>query len=192
MSKITIAPEHQEIEVRFLEINAEAIKQKLEELGAEDLGDELLEEVIFYDQDRTWLDERRFIRLRTRKGKTTLTYKQHHASTATDTEEIEFEVSDSSKAEAFLEKLGYHAFRHQQKKRHSYQFGEAEIDIDTWPQIPTYLEIEGSSEDVLRTTAEMLGLEWGDAVFEDARKIIEGRYNIPVSQMTWFTFERFE
>jgi len=66
------------------------------------------------------------------------------------------------------------------------------VEIDTWPKIPTYVELEGDSEQVLRDTAQKLGFDWADAVTDNPRKVIEERYHIPVGQMTWFTFGRFE
>jgi len=66
------------------------------------------------------------------------------------------------------------------------------VDIDTWPRILSYVELEGPSEDKLKETAKLLGFDWNNAVFYDARSIIEKNYNIPVGKMRWFTFDRFE
>lgn len=184
--------EHQEIEVRFLEIDKDKLIQKLRELKAEDKGEDLLEEIIIYDKALTWRDSLKFLRLRTQKGKTVLTYKHHFEHSAEGTEEIEFEVGDAKKAEAFLERLGFVAYRHQQKKRHTFELSGVTIDIDTWPRIPTYVEFEGESEAQLKETAQALGLNWKDVVLVSAREVIENYYKIPVGRMTWFTFDRFE
>lgn len=184
--------EVKEIEVRFLEVDKESLVRKLIELGAEDLGESVLEEMIFYDADRKWPDEHKFIRLRKIGDVTKLTYKHNLEQTIDSATEIEVEVSDIHKAEALLVKTGLIAFRHQQKKRHSFNIGGVTIDIDTWPRIPTYVELEGPSEEALRDMAKKLGFDWKEAVFDDARLIIENRYNIPVSDMQWFTFDRFE
>ena len=66
------------------------------------------------------------------------------------------------------------------------------IDIDTWPKIPPYVELEGESEVALKHVAQDLGLDWKNAVFENARVVIETRYNIPLSTLRWFTFDRME
>ena len=58
-------PENREIEVRFLEIDKAALIARLKELGAHDHGEELLEEIIFYDKDLKWRDvENKRVRLR--------------------------------------------------------------------------------------------------------------------------------
>lgn len=184
--------EHREIEARFLEIDKGALVKKLEALGAKDLGETLLEEIIFYGPQAEWLHERRFARLRKSGNKATLTYKHHDRIAADGAEEIELEVSDIKKAEAFLAKIGFPPYRRQEKKRHKLQLDGITIDIDTWPRIPTYVELEGQSEEALKDVARKLGFDWASAIFHDARYIIENHYHIPVGTMRWFTFDRFE
>lgn len=186
---------NKEIEVRFLEINKPLLVKKLQELGAQDHGDDLIEEVIFYDKDYKWRDIGKFVRLRKNKESIVLAYKHHQSDqseTLNDVEEIEFGVTDNNKAELFLEKLNLVAYRHQQKKRHTFILDEVTIDIDTWPKIPTYVELEGFSELAIKEVAKKLDLDWKNVVFENARTVIEQRYHIPVGTMKWFTFNKFE
>lgn len=184
---------HREIEVRFLDIDEEALRERLNRLGAIDVGEDCLEEIIFYDKSLRWRDtEGRFVRLRKTRRAVILSYKHHQMHTADGTEEIEVTVSDLRKTELVLERIGLTAYRHQQKKRHTFEFDGVTIDIDTWPRVPTYVELEGPSEDALQRVAHSLALDWNTAVFENARVVIEQRYKIPVGRLRWFTFERFE
>ena len=181
-----------ETEVRFLEIDKDTLVARLKELGAEDSGEQMLEEVIIYDKDLAWLMEKRFIRLR-RSGNTTLiTYKQHAANPEDGAHELEFEISDMDAAADLLGEIGFSFQRRQQKKRHTLRLGEVTFDIDTWPRVPTYVEIEGPSMKILKEAAEMIGLDWKNVVYEDAKDIIEKKYGIAVGTMRWFTFDRFE
>lgn len=185
--------EHKEIEVRFLEINKDDLVNRLKELDAEDLGEDLLEEVIFYDRELKWKDSgKKFVRIRKANGKIILTYKCQDRECIDGTEEVEFEVSSFAKAEVLLERIGLIPFRHQQKKRHKFMLGDVTIDIDTWPKIPTYVELEGESEEDLKKAAEKIGLDWKDVTHQHPRTIIEQKYNVPVGDMKWFTFDRFE
>lgn len=185
--------EFKEIEVRFLEIDKDALIAKLRELGAEDLGEDLLDEKIIYDKELTWRDGvRKILRMRTRKGRTMLTYKHRIETSAEGTEEIEFEVQDTVAAEALLERLGYEMYRAQQKLRHSFHLGEVIVDIDTWPRIPTYVELEGPSVEALQEAAALLGLDWKNVELRNPRRIIEDDYGIPVGNMRWFTFDKFD
>ena len=184
--------ETKEIEVRFLEIDKEDLVKKLLALGAKDLGEVMLEEVIFYDQECKWRDENKFIRLRKSGEKIKITYKQNREQKIDSAVEIEFEVSDMKKAEALLEKTGLIGYRHQQKLRHIFELGDVTIDIDTWPRVPPYVELEGPSEEAIKETAQKLGLNWADVVLEDAGYVLDRKYGIPVTNMRWFTFDRFE
>ncbi|MEK7192784.1 MAG: CYTH domain-containing protein [Patescibacteria group bacterium] len=181
-----------EIECRFLEIDKEALVKKLFELGAVDHGETMLEETICYDPELKWLDEQKFVRLRKTGDKTHLAYKHHQEHSVDGAYEIEFEIGDYEKAELLLEKIGLLPYRHQQKKRHTFQLNGVTVDIDTWPQIPAYVEIEGESESALKKVADLLGLNWETANFHNARFVIENIYKIPVGTLRWFTFERVE
>ncbi len=181
-----------EIECRFLEIDKDALIAKLRELGAKDEGEKMLEETMFYDKDLTWKKQNRFIRVRSNGVKHGVTYKEHQTHEVDGSFELELAIDDFKNAEVFFEKIGFSLARRQQKKRHTFKLGEVTIDIDTWPRIPTYVEIEGTSEDDLKKTAELLGLDWKDADFHNAGWIIMNKYNIPVIDLKYFTFDRFE
>lgn len=184
--------EHTEIEVRFLDIDKPSLVKMLGDLGADDHGEVMLEEAIVYDKDLKWPEEGRFVRLRKSGDVTKITYKEHSVNVKDGAREVEFEVEDLDKGVYFLEKIGLLPFRRQQKKRHTFHLGEVVIDIDTWPRIPTYVELEGPSHESLKEVADKLGLAWDDAVYEDARHVIEKIYGVPVGSMRWFTFDRFE
>lgn len=196
----TVLPPHsqmsnlnnREIECRFLEIDQEVLGSKLLGLGALDRGESVLFETIFYDPELKWRDEQKYVRLRRTGDQTVLTYKSHERHTVDGSLEIEFGIDGHEKAEAFLEKIGLRAFRRQEKRRHTFELGQVTFDIDTWPRIPAYVELEGPSEAALRAAAMSLGLDWTKAEFHNARWVIENIYRIPVGNMKWFTFDKFE
>ncbi len=175
-----------------MEIDKDALVKKLLELGAQDDGETMLEETIIYDRELKWRDEQRFIRLRKIGSKTILTYKEHKLHTIDGVYELESEVSDLKNTETILEKIGLKTHRHQQKKRHTLQLNGVTFDIDTWPRIPTYVELEGESEAKIKDAAAAVSLDWNKVEFHDARWVIENIYKIPVGQLQWFTFDRFE
>lgn len=183
---------HNEIEARFLAIDKTATIAKLKSLGAEDKGEVTLREVILYDRELKWPDEGRFVRIRSYNGTTILTYKQNKAQTIDSAREIEFAIPDAALAEQFLECTGLIAFRHQEKKRHTFVLDGVTVDIDTWPRVQPYAELEGKSEEDIKAAAIKIGFTWGEAVYDDARAILQNRYNIPLGAMRWFTFDRFE
>lgn len=186
---------YKEIEVRFLDIDQETLVRKLTEAGAVDRGEDILRETIFYDQAGEFKNAHKFIRIREGKAGTTLTYKYHRSggkdiTAVDDVDEIETDISDPHAMKKLLEALGFEAYRQQEKRRHSFVLGEVLIDIDEWPGVPAYVELEGTSEATLRQTAEKLGLSWSAAYFGSARDAIEKVYGIPVSDYHYFTFKK--
>lgn len=185
--------ENREIEVRFWEVDKEALIARLHDLKAEDLGEDFLEEVIFYDKELKWQSEhKKIVRIRKTKDGIFLTFKHKDNDSNLDIKEIEFGISSIEQAVKFLEEIGLVAYRRQQKKRHKFRLGEGIVDIDTWPSVPTYVEFEGPSEEALKEVSAKLGFGWKDAVFDSPRFIIENRYKIPVSRLHYFTFEKTE
>lgn len=175
-----------------MEIDKNFVVKKLIELGAEDLGETMLEEVIIYDKDLKWKNDCKLMRIRKKHDSTHLTFKHHNNTDAGEAVEIEVKIDDMNKAIDLLKAIGYVPFRRQQKKRHTLKAFDVTFDIDTWPKLPPYIEVEGPSLEHLKKAAEKIGFDWSKAVFKDARWVIEQIYKIPVSELTWFTFDRFE
>ena len=66
-----------------------------------------------------------------------------------------------------LKELGYEAKGFQENRRIQYNLNGVEIDIDSWPYIPTYLEIEGPSEEAVYNTVKALGFKKSDCTTLD-------------------------
>jgi len=184
-----------EIEVKFLEIDVPAVQTKLAAVGAENLGEDLLEEVIFYDKDLVWVKERdqynRFVRLRRNRKGVFLTYKNLPAGQDYATE-LETVVGDLEAMKTVLENVGLVAARYQQKKRHSYKLDGVAVDVDTWPQIPSYIELEGPDEAAIKAVAQKLGFDWSQGVFDTASGVISKQYHLNVWDLKYFTFDKVE
>ncbi|HBY20124.1 MAG TPA: adenylate cyclase [Clostridiales bacterium] len=117
-------------------------------------------------------------RLRTNGKKTTLTIKEVHADTVDGTNEIEVEVSDFEATNKILEKLGYNYKNYQENKRVSYKLDGVMVEIDSWPLIPTHLEIEGKNAEEVYQVAEKLGYKKEDTTTLGITGIYEQVYNI--------------
>lgn len=184
---------NREIEVKFLEIDKEALIKKLRELGAKDLGEDNLKEAIFYDKEGKWqYDEVKFVRIRQTSKGIFVTFKHKEVHGVTGTKEIEFTANDFQKVKDFLLEVGLVFFREQEKKRHKFLLDEVTVDIDSWPGIPTYVEIEGPSEEAIKEAAVKLDFDWTKAEFGLAHDVIEGKYKVPVRSFRYFTFEKQE
>ena len=177
-----------EYEVRVLEINHEDLVKKLEELNAE-FKFEALQQRYVYDlkpkQDNKW------IRLRTDGTKTTLTIKDLQAKTIDGTKELEIVVDDFDKTNQILEELGYKNRGFQQNKRTQYILDEVEIDLDRWPLIPEYMEIEGPSIEAVYETLDKLGINKDKIVTLDVASIYD-HYGFDGEHLADLNFEMEE
>ena len=176
-----------EIETRFLDIDKNQLAQKLAALGAADKGEEKLEEIIFHAADMSWVGKRKFVRLRKKKDRTVLTYKENIGQTVDSAQEIELEVSDLEKCSEFLGKLGLKPMRQLEKYRHTFELDGVTIDIDSWPNIPPYVEIEGPSVESLRAVCEKLDMDWEKRFDGDAREVFR-KYGYDLDNITVITF----
>lgn len=157
-----------EYEVRVLEIDVEKLIHRLEKLGAKKVGDWNQRRYV-YDIDSN--SKSRWIRLRTNGQNTTLTYKEIREQTVDGTQEIEFEVENFDTVNEFLQKVGFLNGRYQENHRIRYMLNDVELDIDTWPMIPTYLEIEAQNEQQIYDMIKLLELENEKITAEDVVEV---------------------
>lgn len=164
---------HLEIEATFVEIDKEKLREKLKTLGAELVAPErLMRRVVFK------LQEDCFIRVRDEGNRIVMTYKRHHSDTITGTEEINVEVSDYEDTIAILKAGGLEPKSDEDSYRESWTLGGVEIDIDTWPWIPTYVEIEGETPEKVAEVAEKLGFKMGDAIYGSVDAVYKLYYDV--------------
>lgn len=115
----------------------------------------------FHNNSKKW------IRVRQTNDKTTIAVKHILADNGTGLQqmlETEIEVPSIKEANGLLEALGYSYKSYQEKERITYVLDEYELDIDTWPGIPTYVEVEGKSEEDLENILNKLGYSMKDTI----------------------------
>ena len=169
---------HTEYEVRILEIDVEDVKKRLEKVHATFEWDHLQRRYVY---DFIPKIDGKWIRLRTNGDKTTLTIKNLVSSEIDGTQELEIEVDNFERCNLILKELGYESKGYQENRRIQYDMNGVEVDIDSWPLIPTYLEIEGPSEESVYNTVEALGFKREDCTTEDVDSLYK-RYGHDLSK----------
>lgn len=150
-----------EIEAQFLDINKEAMRAKLAEIGAKLEKPEVLMRRVVFD-----IGKNTFARVRDEGNKIVMTYKNvDNNQSILGTKEVNIEVSDYGDAILLLKSCGLRQKSHEESKREIWRLGEVEICIDTWPWLPPFMEIEGPTEDSVWDTAKKLGLSKSQAKF---------------------------
>ncbi|MBI4016150.1 MAG: class IV adenylate cyclase [Candidatus Aenigmarchaeota archaeon] len=158
----------QEIEVKILEIDKERIDDKLRTLGARKTFDGIVT-AVYYDFPDGYLEKQdKTLRLRKKESvietqteftsKTPVSRKKAKIMT-----EHEVCVDDYDKMKKLLESIGFIEYKTLIKQRISYSIGKVHFEIDTLPNIPTFLEIEAPDIKTLEKQVTLLGYKMKDA-----------------------------
>ncbi len=154
-----------EIEVKFLNIDFEQIRTKLQSIGGIcEQPMRLMRRGVVIETPEL-MEKRAFVRIRDEGDKTTITYKQFDSLSVDGAKEIEVTTSSFQDAVAILDAAGLKPNSFQESKRETWKVGSVEVVLDEWPWLSPYIEIEGKGEDALKDVAKRLGLNWKDAVF---------------------------
>jgi adenylate cyclase, class 2 len=159
-----------EYEAKFLSVDVTDLQARLTKLGgSQEFPRTLLTRQIF---ENDALDGGAWVRLRDEGTRSTLTLKHVTDSTTIDgTTEIETEVADLRAMAEILSRLGMAEVRYQENFREEWRWGEIAFDFDTWPGLPTFVEIEGPDEASVRRAAAALGLDYSQARFGSVDEI---------------------
>ena len=163
-----------EIEAQFLDINKDEIRKKLRKAGANLEKPEVLMRRVVFDTG-----PHSFARVRDEGDKIVMTFKNvADDHSILGTKEVNIIVNDYDDAILFLRGCGLEIKARQETRREIWTLGEVEICIDTWPWIPTFIEIEGPTEDSVWSTAEKLGLDKKMAKFGSVDTTYQHYYGV--------------
>ncbi|MGW2858332.1 class IV adenylate cyclase [Streptomyces sp. NPDC001205] len=159
-----------EYEAKFLNIDVTDLQTKLTAIGATRASPRTLLTRKIFESDA--LDGGTWVRLRDEGIRSTLTLKKVTDATRIDgTTEIETEVTDLHAMADILRHVGLREVRYQENYREEWRLGEVAFDIDTWPDLPTFVEIEGPDEASVRQAAALLELDYTKARFGSVDEI---------------------
>jgi adenylate cyclase class 2 len=159
-----------EYEAKFLSIDVGELQAKLTALGAVQAFPRTLLTRKIFENDA--LQGGAWIRLRDEGTRCTLTLKRVTDSGGIDgTTEIETEVGDLAAMAEILSRLGLREVRYQENYREEWRWAEIAFDFDTWPGLPTFVEIEGPDEASVREAVGALGLDYSQARFGSVDEI---------------------
>lgn len=178
---------HTEIEAKFLDVDIKSLRSLLRKSGAELVYSErLMKRKTYDDPDHRMHKVGGWVRLRHEGDKITLSYKQLNDRTLHGTKEITVEVNDFDVADSFLRSIGLIPKSDQETKREFWRLDSSEITIDTWPWIPTFVEIEAGSEEVVRLVANRLGFEWSQALHGSVETAYQRYYDVTEEEVDFW------
>ncbi len=161
-----------EFETHILNIDRDALVKKLESLGATKIKDVLQKRITFDYPDKRLDAINAFLRVRDNgAGKIELAYKRNplsQESGVSASEEIELEISDMEKAREFFLAIGLEVKQFIETKRITYKLNDLTFDIDEWPLLPPFIEVEAPSEERVMDGVKLLGYTEVDTFQGDA------------------------
>ena len=183
----------EEVEVKFLDIDPDSLIKKLEELGAQRIFERLYKRRVFDYPD--WRLDKKYswLRLRDEGDQITLAFKKRvkpgqKGENDQSMQENEVIVSDFEKTTDILLNIGLTEKSYQENKRIRYILNDIELDIDFWPQIPPYLEIEAESWEKIEEAIKFLELNSEDKKIFSTTQVYEN-YKIDLNDYQKVTFQ---
>lgn len=143
------------------------------------------------------INPNKWVRLRRTNDKTTVTIKHILNPNSQGSDklqkviETEMEVPSIEIGNDILEQLGFSFRNYQEKYRVTYNLEKVEVDIDSWPLIPSYIEIENDSEEVIESVIQKLGLGEKEIVSCNTADVYK-KYGIDLYQFRELRFSHKE
>ncbi len=170
-----------EIETKVLDIKESEIIERLLSLGAKQVRKTTLS-VDWYrlkgvkEGEDPW-----FLRIRSdseSKHEVTWKAKSDIIGVARKHKEINFLIDSPGELSDLFQEIGLEKYAHQEKMRTSFSMKEWSFDIDKYPGMPAFLEIEGSSEKSVGEAIKLLGLEKNRTWAKGERILIQDIYKL--------------
>ena len=157
-----------EFEAKVLDVEPNSLADTIVQLGGRRVGNVLLRRLVYDIQAD---DESRWIRLRDNGETVTLTVKEIKHDGIDGTTETEVVVGEFEAASELLQRMGFEPKSYQENRRASFELAGARLEIDWWPLIPPYLEIEGDSREHVIEVGRTLGIPEDGLTGENTVKV---------------------
>lgn len=166
--------EYKEHEIKVLDINIDSLTKKLEEIGAKKVYDDIRTIIALDTKDKLFLKEKdKLIRV-TDEGDIKVTMHVNQSKPEIKAG-IKFKTSRLKETMDFFHEMGLDPISTVKVPRISYELGKIDFDIDSFPAIPSFLEIDIEHIEEEGYTVESLLKELG---LENNKVVIMGTEDI--------------
>jgi adenylate cyclase, class 2 len=166
-----------EFEAKVLDVEPDEMVDAILRAGGRRVGDAFMRRYVY---DIRAGDQSRWIRLQDTGTAVTLTVKEIAHDGIDGTTETEVVVGDFDTTNELLGRIGFVPKSYQENRRVSFELGGARLELDSWPLIPPYLEIEGDSREHVVEVAKLLGVSVDRLTGENTTKVY-ARYGIDLT-----------
>lgn len=169
-----------EYEATFTNIDKEDVRQSLKHAGAFLVKKEALMTRVNFDLPVGHEIKNAWLRVRDENDKITMSFKVVDGDKIEDQKEICLKIDNFEEAVKFLKSIGCELKAYQESKRELWVLDEVEITIDEWPYLDPYVEIEGKSEEAVKSVSNKLNFNYNEAVFCSVDTLYNNKYKIDV------------
>lgn len=168
----------EECEVKFLNIDHGKLEKQILELGGEKQFDRIYRRVVLDFPGWPLNEQKSWLRVRDEGDKVTMSFKKRIdpgeiGSNDTSMHEHEIVVSDFDATIDILHQIGMIDKFYEENRRVRYMLNDVELDVDYWPQLKPYLEIEAPTWEQVHKMIETLGLDPADKKIYSTHQIYE-------------------
>lgn len=164
----------QEIELKILNIDTEDVEERLLKSGAKKIGTYSVKDEFYDFPDKEIQTKGEVLRLRLIGDKAYLTYKgcrQRDVRFKVRQEE-ETEIKDPDAMKEIFNLCGLRLAKANIKKRISYMRDNVSIEVDCYPGVPPYLEIESTDKHAIQKMVEDIGFTMEQTTAKSIRQVL--------------------
>ncbi|MFF4945521.1 adenylate cyclase [Streptomyces rubiginosohelvolus] len=173
-----------EYEAKYLDVDPAAMASRIALAGGEHKGGRMMRRYVY---DTVPPAAGRWVRLRDDGSLTTLCVKEITSDAIDGTSETETVVGDFETTHALLGRMGVPHRSYQENHRDSWVLDGVRLEIDSWPLIPPYLEIEGDCVEDVHGVAARLSIAVPELTSENTTKVF-ARYGIDLERISDLRF----
>lgn len=166
--------EYKEHEIKVLDVDVDSLTKKLEEIGAKKVYDDIRTIIALDTEDKQFLNQKdKLIRV-TDEGSIKVTMHVHQSQPEIKAG-IKFKTSRLKETMDFFHEMGLDPISKVRVPRISYELGKIDFDIDSFPAISPFLEIDIEHIDEEGYTVESLLKKLG---LENNKVVVMGTEDI--------------
>ena len=163
-----------EIEVKILGVNVKEVIKKIEALGGKKISEGKQDIIILDTKEDKFLKNNELLRLRKNSNETELAFKKKISKDDVKImEELEVHVDNFELMRKIFIAIGFKEATRYNKYRISYKLGNVRFELDTYENIPTFLEIEAPDTEKVKEFVGKLGFSMSDAKAWTGKEVIE-------------------
>ncbi len=166
-----------EYEATFTNVDKDGVRRKLSTIGANLVRKEFLQKRVVFKLPKGNEINGGWLRVRDEGDKITMSLKIVDGDKIHNQKESMLVVNSFEEAEKFLILIGCEEKAYQESKRELWEYEGVEITIDEWPFLEPFVEVEGKTEEQVKTVSKKIGFDYAKAKFCSADTLYGEKYN---------------